>query len=52
MQHALPGDLNSDNELSKIVDEYDQRLKQQVAQARNDVLQEMIDKIQVSVDVN
>lgn len=47
-QHALLSDLNADNELSNIINEYERRLEEQVALAREDVLHEIEDHIQVS----
>lgn len=47
-QHVLLSDLNADNELSNIINEYERRLEEQVALAREDVLREIEDHIQVS----
>ena len=44
-QHAL---LSADNELCKIITEYERRLEEQVALAREDVLHEIESHIQVS----
>lgn len=47
-QHALLSDVNSDNELCNIIREYERRLEEQVALAREDVLHEIENHIQVN----
>lgn len=48
LSHAFPNDFNPYNELQKIKAEYDQRLEEQVALAREDVLHEIENNIKVS----
>lgn len=47
-RHALLTDHTADTELSNIINEYERRLEEQVALAREDVLREIENHIQVS----
>jgi hypothetical protein len=50
--HAFPNDFNPYNELQKIKAEYDERLEEQVALAREDVLHEIENNIKVNFLTN